>query len=238
MIGVVGVGPTADRVTRRLRDAGETVLNDEADRVVEADPAAVVAVGEAALVALVWAQLDGPVLAVDIGPGLPSVPADEAAVAVERLADDEVQSHDHRLLTVSVDGAPVGPAALDAMLVRSEPGRISEYGVTAAGTRSRFRADGVVAATPAGSRGYARAAGGPQLALDTDGVAVVPVAPFGLGAPSWVFDPAAGIDLTVERDEGEVSVLIDGRVRRRMAGRFTMTLAPDGLLRTVVPTDR
>lgn len=235
MIGVVGHGGTADRVVRRLRDADERVVTGAAEEVIEAGPSAVVAVGEAALVDLVWAGLDAPALPVGSAPGFPAVRPSEAPTAAERLAAGEIETRNHRLLAVAVDGGPVGPAALDVLLVRAEPGRISEYGVAAGGTRSRFRADGVVVATPAGSYGYAHAAGGPQLALDATAVTVVPVAPFGLGTPSWVFDPAGGVELTVERDEGDVSVRLDGRGRRRLTGRSTVTLEPGDVLRTVVP---
>jgi NAD+ kinase len=119
------------------------------------------------------------------------------------------------------------------MLVRAEPGRISEFGVRAGGTRSRFRADGIVLATPLGSHGYAHDAGGPRLAPGVGAVTVVPVAAFGLGAPTWVVDPAGGVRLSVERDEGDVSLLVDGRERHRLAGRAAVDVATDGVLTTV-----
>lgn len=235
MIGVVGGGETAERVARQLEDDGESVLHEQADAVVERGPTAVVAVGEASIVRLVRAGVDAPVIGVETDPGVPSVSAGDVSGTVEQLADDDCRIRELPLLAASSDGDPLGPAVFDAMLVRTEPGRISEFGVGAAHGHSRFRADGVVVATPAGSHGYAAAAGGPHLALDASAVTAVPVAPFGFGAPSFVFDPVDGIELTVERDEGDVSVLLDGQERRRLSGVATVTLASAGVLRSVEP---
>ena len=235
MIGVVGDGEAADRVGERLAGAGVEVARGPADEVVAAGPDAVVAVGEAALAAVVAAGYDGAVLPVDAGPGVDAVAPGAAPDAAERLVAGDVVSTERPLLAVDVAGERVGRALLDVLLVRSEPGRISEFGVAVDGRRRRFRADGVVAATPAGSHGYAHAAGGPRLAAGVDAVAVVPVAPFALGADAWVVDPAPGVELAVERDEGAVAVLLDGREVRTLAGRSTVALAPAGSLALVRP---
>lgn len=237
MIGVVGDDETATRVVDAIRDAGVAVEVGRAGRVVDAGPTVAVAAGEAALGALVEAGVGVPVLVVGDDAGPASVPVDRAVAAVDRLATGDFETRDHRLLGVRTEGEAVGPAALDVTLVRAEPGRISEYAVAAGETRSRFRADGVVVATPLGSHGYAHAAGGPRLSLDATAVAVVPVAAFGLGAPTWVVGPDDGLRLSVERDEGEVSLLVDGTERRRLAGRSAVDLTPGGTLETVALDD-
>lgn len=237
MIGVVGEGDVADVVADQLEGGGRTVATGGAEPVLDRDPVALLAVGEAGLIDLVWAGVPAPVLLVDIGAGFPSVSAQDALPVTDRLVAGEIETRDYSLMSVSIDDDAVGPAAFDAMLVRSEPGRISEYRLDAGDTRSRFRADGVLVATPAGSQGYAHAAGGPRLALDSRAVATVPVAPFGLGAPSWVFDATGEVELSIERDEGEVSLLLDGRERYRISGRETVTVAPGPPLRTVVPPE-
>lgn len=233
MIGVVGDDETASRLTDRLQHAGERSLSGPADDVVERAPDCIVAVGESAVVDLVRAQVEAPVLPVGTGPGFRSVTIDEATDVVDRLPAGDYRTRTHRLLSVEADGTAVGRAVFDVLLVRDEPGRISEYSLRAPATRSRFRADGVIAATPPGSHGYAHAAGGPRLALETAVAAVVPIAAFGLGAPTWILDPADGIELRVERDEGDVAVLLDGREERTVTGRAAMTLTPAGELRTI-----
>ncbi|ELZ23905.1 sugar kinase [Haloterrigena salina JCM 13891] len=102
-------------------------------------------------------------------------------------------------------------ALFDVTLVTDEPARISEYGVASRGDSvARFRADGVVVATAAGSDGYAGAVDAPSLSTAVDAVAVAPVAPFVTDTRRWVL-PDDRLELTVERDEGPIALVADGR---------------------------
>jgi NAD+ kinase len=188
----------------RVAVRGPAGVVGDAARVVERAPDAVVAVGDAALRGLAADPPDVPVLPVrDDGGPLAVAPDDAAAALAGPLA-----RHAHPLLAVSLDGETVGRALLDAALVTAEAARISEYGVRADGRRlGAFRADGVVTATPLGSAGYARAAGGPVVA-GAAGLAVVPVAEFATARGAWVADPP--VVCTVERDEVPVSLVVDG----------------------------
>ena len=233
MIAVVGDGAAAESAAAALEAAGYGTERIHAGAVGDAELA--VAGGEAAVIDLVAADYDGAVLPVGAERGLPSADPEGVGPLVEAYRRGDAGTRNNPLLAVEADADRVGVAAFDAMLVRSEPGRISEYSVAGGAARSRFRADGVVAATPAGSHGYARAAGGPRLEPDSGAVAVVPVAVFGMGTPAWVFDPAAGIEIRVERDEGDVSLLVDGRERGRLAGEAAVTLSLGGTIETVVP---
>lgn len=235
MIGVAGEGPTADRIVDRLAAAEVTTARGTPDELAAEGPAGVVTVGEAALAALVDAGFEGPVLPVAVGLGVEAGDESAAPTAAERFAAGDVVTVHHPLLAVSAAGDRVGRALLDVLLVRSEPGRISEFGVSADDRLDRFRADGVVVATPAGSHGYAHAAGGPRLTGGTDTVVVVPVAPFGLGGDTWVVDPSEGIELVVERDDGAVSVLLDGREARTLSDRRSVELTLDGTFELVRP---
>jgi NAD+ kinase len=235
MIGVVGAGGPTERVTAAFDGVGLDAVETAADSAGAEAFDVLAAIGEAALIDLVTADVETPVLPIGPLDGLPSVDPDAAVEAVEEFLDDRERTRRNPLLTVDVGDAPAGTAIFDVMLVRSEPGRISEYSLTAGAARSRFRADGVVAATPAGSHGYPSAVGGPRLEPDTEAVAVVPVAAFGLGAPTWVLDPTEGLELRVERDEGDVSLLVDGRERERLSGRSTVVLRPGGTLVTIRP---
>ncbi|MDZ7702748.1 MAG: ATP-NAD kinase [Halobacteriales archaeon] len=235
MIGVVGAEGPAERLAAALGEAGLDASRVDAEAAESGGADVLVAIGEPALIDLVGIDPGAPVLPVGIDDGLPAAAMDEVPAAVEAFLDGTVATRTNALLAVEVEGQPVGQALFDVTLVRSDPGRISEYSLECGGARSRFRADGVVAATPAGSHGYAHAAGGPRLGLDTDAVAVVPIAPFGLGTASWVVAPDDEPLLRIERDEGDVSLLLDGRERRRLAGPATVSLAPDGTFETVVP---
>lgn len=238
MIGVLGDGQVAETVLEAVADdatvaaAGDATVPDDADAVVADDadgvlaagPDLVVAVGEDAVVALAGAGASVPVLPVAAGSGMRSVPAGDAATAVPRAAAGAWTAEERPVLAVEADDRG-WPALFDAFLVTDEPVRISEYGVetgnpavadpSGAGpatsgrtTVGRFRADGVVVATPAGSLGYARAAGGPLVAPAAGSVVVVPVAPFTTDRPTWVLD--LPVTLTVERGETAVAIAVDG----------------------------
>lgn len=120
-------------------------------------------------------------------------------------ADRQPPTVDVHPLDVSV-GDKQSTAVFDTTLMTSEPARISEYTIRVDGRpHAEFRADGVVVASPLGSSGYSRAAGGPQLAPGT-GVGVVPIASFATMTDTWVLTPP--VSVRVERDDS-VSVFAD-----------------------------
>ncbi len=232
--GVVG---GADGVAESLSEAGVHTVEGDTESVLAADPAVLVAVGEGALLDLARRTPPVPILPVEAGRGVRSVPREALAGVGGRLAAGDWTLEGHPLLGLEWGGERT-TAFLDAMLVTAEPADISEFTVRADGERvARFRADGVVAATPAGSPGYTRTAGGPVVAPGLDVLAVVPVAPFATSLDHWVVPPEA--TLTVERDEAAVEVLADDRsagvapvgdpVRLAPTGRVDIVRVPEGL---------
>lgn len=236
MIGVVGEREVAHWAASELEAAGEPANATSIGDMAAAEVELILAIGEQPLSEVAGADPGVPVLPAELP--TESIEHDIEAISwtIERFREGDAELRTEPLLGVSANGESVGRSLLDVMLVRSEPGRISEYSWTAGSDRSRFRADGVVLATPRGSHGYAHAAGGPRLGLDTAGVTITPVAAFGLGAAAWIEDPAAGIELRVERDEGAVSLLIDGIEQRQFSGRSTVTVRRQGSLETIAGT--
>lgn len=184
----------------------------------------VVAVGEAAMVDLIRARVDAPVLPVETGAGVRSVPRDDVEAALERVLDDDYATERHPVLSASSTADQL-PALYDVALMSAEPARISEFSVRFEGDQvARFRADGVVASTPAGSHGYNRAADGSVLASGTDVLAVVPIAPFATDTDQWVL-PIDDVAFSVERDETPVELLVDGRTERTLHDGDTVRLS-------------
>ncbi|MFC7134087.1 MULTISPECIES: ATP-NAD kinase [Salinibaculum] len=208
-VGVVG--DDASDAAAALTAAGAQPVVDDPATVLDAAPDAVVAVGEAGLLALVRRRPSVPVLPVDGGAGVRSVPAGRLDAAAGRLVDGDWTTERHPLLSVDADAGGGSLALYDAMAVTSEPAHISEFTVTAGDERvARFRADGLVVATPAGTRGYARAAGAPVIPPSAGVLAIVPVAPFATTLDHWVV-PESTVSVTVERDDASVDVLADDR---------------------------
>lgn len=188
-----------ERVERAIEASGTALVPEE-----EAD--VVIVAGERAFRSLGSDPAPAPVLPVALDSPHAVAPGD-LRHALETIGPD-AESVSHPVLSLSIGADHVSDAALDAMLVTSEPARISEYAVrTADAFIDSFRADGVVVATPLGSSAYARAAGGPIVGSGA-GLSVVPVSPFATRSNTWVLD--LPVTLYVERDEGRISLVADG----------------------------
>jgi NAD+ kinase len=226
------VGPATASVERAVREAGGDPVPGAAADVTETE--FVVAVGEPALLAVARASPDAPVLPVAAGRGVRSVPDGAVEPALAALLAGEFAREDHPILDVRVGERTSARALTDVMLASAEPAQISEYTVTSGGERvARFRADGVVLATPAGSSGYARAVGGPVVSPGSDVLAVVPVSPFSTDVEHWVV-PLEDVTIAVERDETEIHLVADDRVVGTVDRAEPARLSPAGRLAVAV----
>jgi NAD+ kinase len=235
--GVVVEGDDADGVPAALSGAGVRPVEGDVESVLAADPDLVVAVGEDALARIARREPPVPILPVEAGRGVRSVPREALGDAAGHLAAGDWHVEAHPLLGLAWDGRETS-TLFDAMLVTAGPADISEFAVQAGGEPvARFRADGVAVATPAGSPGYNRSAGGPVATPGLEVLVVVPVAPFATSLDHWVVPPDAAI--TVERDEAAVEVLADDRsvgrapvgdpVRLGAAGQVGLVWVPEGV---------
>jgi NAD+ kinase len=204
-VGLLGDG--ADAAADVVRDAGgDPVVGENA---LAGDADALAALGEPALLNALAADVDAPVLPVAVGREYGGVSRDDLPNALAVLTAGEYDVHERQTLAVTTDGVDTRALA-DVLLVTAEPARISEYAVETGTERvDEVRADGVVAATPAGSHGYARDAGGPLLSRGANALSVVPVAQFRPERSRWVLDPP--VTLTVLRDDADVALFVDGR---------------------------
>ncbi len=192
------------RVTICGVDAEEIVEDQQCiDYVEYRDAELLVTVGEDALIDCAARADSRPI--VPVGLETPLSPSRRQVTEILHQLSAQPPTVDVRPLSVTTGGT-VSKAVFDTTLVTTEPARISEYAVSVDGrAHATFRADGVVVATPLGSSGYGRAAGGPVLAPET-GLAVVPVAPFATIADTWVVEPP--LSVRVKRDDS-VTVLAD-----------------------------
>jgi len=224
-VGVVGDG--ASGAAETVADAGLDAVVDTPAGALDADVDVVVALGESALLGLARQRPARPLLPVDAGTGVRSVPRERLADAATRLRAGNWTAESHPLVAVD-DGERDHLAFMDAMLATAEPAHISEFTVRAGGDRvARFRADGVVAATPAGTGGYAHAAGAPVIPPGPSVLALVPIAPFATTLDHWVV-PAESVTISVERDGATVEVLADDRTVGHASVDAPVRLSADG----------
>lgn len=202
-----------------------------------ADADLVVAIGESALTQLGRDGCTPPIVPVDAGTGVRSVPREQLTDAVSCVIDGEHSTWSAPRITVTVDGETLGTALFDVMLVTEEPAHISEFSVrSATESIAQFRADGVLVATAPGTSGYARRVGAPVAAPETPAAAVVPVAPFATSLDHWTV-PLVGddplVEMTVERDEAAVTLLADDRIVGPVPRHVPLTVRPVGSLTLV-----
>jgi len=230
-IGLLGGSHTA----RRSLESHQVLEGTES--IASADPDVIVTVGESALGDRLALETEAPTLPVDVGPGIRSVPADALDAALDAALGGDAAQMEHPVLAVSVDGADRERALFDVTLVSDRPAHISEFRVTRQGASVLdTRADGVVVATPAGSHGYARAAGGVRVAGETEALAIVPVSAFATSDERWI-TPIEPLTVSVEREETPVDVRADDRVVETVTGGATVELRPDGKITTLVPPE-
>ncbi len=240
VIGIVDQGDTdglVDWIARAVRESGGSPIVGAATELLEADPDVIVAYGERAVLALGRTGTTVPMLPVDAGPGVRSVPENSLESAISELASRGFKTVEQCRYTVTVGGTDAGIAVSDAMLVTEEPARISEYSIYTKGNRvTQFRADGVVIATPTGSHGYAAAARGPMLAPGT-GIVAVPIAQFATDRDNWVLGSDESVTLRVERDDGPVELLVDDRRYGLVEPGVDVTLTPEVPLQLAVVSE-
>ena len=231
MIGVVGTD--AGAVTAALDATGESTRSGTPEYVLEGDPDAVVAVGTSPVSDLLRDRPipDVPILAVDAGDGFPAVA--DLTDAVANLGAGRYTTVEYPVFGVAAGGTHVGNAVFDTMVVTSDPGRISEFRIVSESELGAVRADGVIVATPAGSHGYVRAAGGPRLCPETDVAVVVPIAAFTMSPDHWVVGLDAPVTITSERDV-PVSLLLDDE-RRELRPDHSVTVAVRDTIAFVSP---
>jgi NAD+ kinase len=77
---------------------------------------------------------------------------------------------------------------------------------------NRFRADGLIVATPTGSTAYNLSAGGPVIYPSMNGVVITPICPFTLSNRPIVVPDESMIEVRLMTDKEEVALTLDGQV--------------------------
>ncbi|ELY75374.1 NAD(+)/NADH kinase [Natrinema gari] len=229
-----------------VADADGTITSGTLETVLAAEPSVLVTGGEATLSAVARAGVDTPVVPVGPLTGIESVDRRRLPAALEAVLDGRAVRRECPVLGVTLEStagderdvpAISERALFDVTLITDEPARISEYSLRDRETDiATFRADGVVAATPAGSHGYASAVDAPHLSPSVDAVAVAPIGPFVTQTRQWVL-PTDALTFAVEREESDASLVVDGRsvgavtvdsqVSVSLADSLTMLAVPD-----------
>jgi NAD+ kinase len=160
-----------------------------------------------------------PILAVNLGGlgFLTSVTLDELYPVLEQILAGEHHTSDRMMLKAEVfrDGKVVERqwALNDAVATKSALARMLAFDVYVDQNHvGRYRADGLIVATPTGSTAYSLAAGGPIIHPDIDAFVITPICPHMLTNRPLVVPDTARVEIDFSPAEDPLYITLDGQV--------------------------
>ncbi len=238
-VGIIGkekdpAPKIAFEITRWLEERGVTVLVDRdlaerasldngvpRSRIPDQVDLVLVLGGDGTLLSV--ARLVGsrqtPVLGINLGSlgFLTEISIDELFPSLEALFRGEVDTEARMMLTAHVHRRDERIAEYhilnDVVINKGALARIIELEAEVDGQRlTRYRADGLIVATPTGSTAYNLSAGGPMIAPTMECLVLTPICPFTLSNRSIVLPPSSDLKMTLVSQSGDCFLTLDGQV--------------------------
>lgn len=160
-----------------------------------------------------------PVLAVNMGGlgFLTSITLDELYPMLEQVLAGEHRTGERMMLVAEIirGGKPVErhTALNDAVANKGALARMLDFDVLVDGDHvGRYRADGLIIATPTGSTAYSLAAGGPIIHPGVDGFVITPICPHMLTNRPLVIPDTSRVEIDFSAAAGPVYVTLDGQI--------------------------
>jgi NAD+ kinase len=231
-----GLSVACDDATRRATGADGPAFS-----AAERYDLVVVLGGDGTLLAVARSLVEGvPILGVNLGSlgFLTEVSRDELYPALIEVLDGRYEIEERPLLDVELvraagrrnesgGGDAKGTHAWrvfnDVVMMKGALSRIIELSLRVDGNLvARFRADGIIVSSPSGSTAYSLSAGGPIVHPLLPVVLLTPICPHALTLRPLVVPSAATIELTLETDQEEVYLTLDGQEGASVALRDTI----------------
>jgi NAD+ kinase len=172
-----------------------------------------------------------PILAVNLGGlgFLTSVTLDELYPLLEQVLAGKHRTSERMMLDAEIchDGQSVmrQSALNDAVANKGALARMLDFDVYIDGSHvGRYRADGLIVATPTGSTAYSLAAGGPIIDPAIHAFVITPICPHMLTNRPLVIPDTAKIDLDFSAAEEPVYVTLDGQIGSHLKTNDRVTI--------------
>jgi NAD+ kinase len=160
-----------------------------------------------------------PILAVNLGGlgFLTSVTLEELYAVLEKVLDGKASLSERMMLQAEIlhDGKTSDKqiALNDAVANKAALARMLDFDVHVDGHHvGRYRADGLIVATPTGSTAYSLAAGGPIIHPDLDAFVITPICPHMLTNRPLVVPDTARVELDFAVSHEPVYLTMDGQI--------------------------
>ena len=233
------IGDALDRIAEQLSGYGcELVCDRSAAAMMRSEPTAVerselagavdlviVLGGDGTLrsVARSAAAAAVPVLGINYGSlgFLTSTSREESARAIDDLMAGRYTSSRRMMLRAGVEAGEAAPDSdrrrprdvlNDAVVNKTSLARVVELQLEVDGEFvSRYRADGLIVATPTGSTAYSLAAGGPIVMPEVEAIVISPISPHSLANRPLVLPAEARIGVRLLSEELDIVLTLDGQ---------------------------
>ncbi|HTU36130.1 MAG TPA: NAD(+)/NADH kinase [Candidatus Acidoferrum sp.] len=187
-----------------------------------------------------------PVLGVNLGGlgFLTSVTLDELYPVLDRVIAGNYRTSDRMTLqaTISHDGQLAGPhlALNDAVVNKSAMARMLDFDVYVDQNQvGRYRADGLIVATPTGSTAYSLAAGGPIVHPDLDVLIITPICPHMLTNRPLVVPGTSQVSVDFSAADEPVYLTLDGQTGAQLGlNHRVIVTRSESKVRLVRPTGK
>ena len=164
-----------------------------------------------------------PILGINLGTlgFLACAPPADATATLEEALDGKLAIEERLRLRCELHLASgdtiVRHAANDAVVSQGALARLIELDVRVDGAPlTRYRADGLIVATPTGSTAYNLSAGGPIVAPEVRAVVLSPICPHTLTVRPIVLPSSGRVRVTLASDADHVQLTIDGQWGHRV----------------------
>ncbi|HYL68603.1 MAG TPA: NAD(+)/NADH kinase [Candidatus Limnocylindria bacterium] len=160
-----------------------------------------------------------PILAVNLGGlgFLTSVTLDELYPMLEQILTGQHRTGERMMLEAEImrggKSAERHTALNDAVANKGALARMLDFDVAVDGDHvGRYRADGLIVATPTGSTAYSLAAGGPIVHPELDAFVITPICPHMLTNRPLVIPDTSRVEIDFSAASGPVYVTLDGQI--------------------------
>ena len=161
--------------------------------------------------------------------------------ALNRLFDGRYTTQQRMMLEITVHGADGDRTyrALNDAVVSGAQSKIFDFGLSVDGSETyRFRADGLILATPTGSTAYSLSAGGPVVDPETECVIFTPICPHSLFNRSTVFSADKVLTVSADNDYlGDIYLTVDGDTPIRIHRRDTISVCRSSYYTELIKMD-
>jgi NAD+ kinase len=171
-----------------------------------------------------------PILGINVGRlgFLTAVSNDQLAGALEKIWANDFTVAPTPLVSATVRsrGESIEMTALnDIVISHGAVSRVIELEVTVDGEAlTRYRGDGLIVSSPAGSTAYSLSAGGPIVSPSASVFVISPVCPHALSNRSVIVDLNTTVEVKVLSDQMEIIVAADGQMHASVGAGDVITI--------------